>query len=138
VDERIKSRRLTILQELQDRHTLEKNQREAGRTLEVLVEGTSRNTDADLTGRTRTNRIVNFPGDGAWIGRTVPVAIREAFLHSLRGEAVLPGLRSAVRRRARRRQERTGIGRGWRAMLIEMKVAAWTNRSGDEYAHRDS
>ncbi|MGV8080783.1 MAG: tRNA (N6-isopentenyl adenosine(37)-C2)-methylthiotransferase MiaB [Syntrophales bacterium] len=96
VDERIKSRRLTILQELQDRHTLEKNQREAGRTLEVLVEGTSRNTDADLTGRTRTNRIVNFPGDGAWIGRTVPVAIREAFLHSLRGEAVLPGLRSAV------------------------------------------
>ncbi|NPU84023.1 MAG: tRNA (N6-isopentenyl adenosine(37)-C2)-methylthiotransferase MiaB [Syntrophaceae bacterium] len=94
LDERVKGRRLRILQDLQDRHTLEKHRRDVGRTLEVLVEGTSRNSDADLTGRTRTNRIVNFPGDGAWIGRTVRVAIREAFLHSLRGEAILPGLRS--------------------------------------------
>lgn len=93
LDDRIKGRRLRILQELQDRYTMEKNQRDVGRTLEVLVEGTSRNSGADLMGRTRTNRIVNFPGDGVWIGRTVPVAIREAFLHSLRGEAVLPGLR---------------------------------------------
>ncbi len=94
VDERVKGRRLRTLQELQDRHALEKNRGEVGRTLEVLVEGTSRNSDADLTGRTRTNRIVNFPGDPSWIGRTVQVAIRDAFLHSLRGEAMLPGLRS--------------------------------------------
>ncbi len=97
VDERVKGRRLRILQELQDRHTLEKHRRDVGRSMEVLVEGTSRNSDADLTGRTRTNRIVNFPGDRAWIGRTVMVAIREAFLHSLRGEAVLPGLRVPAR-----------------------------------------
>jgi len=97
MDERTKGRRLMILQDLQDRHTLEKNRADVGRTLEVLVEGTSRNSDADLAGRTRTNRIVNFPGDPAWIGRTVRVSIREAFLHSLRGEAILPGLRSPAR-----------------------------------------
>jgi tRNA-2-methylthio-N6-dimethylallyladenosine synthase len=97
LDEGTKGRRLRTLQDLQDLHTLEKNRSEVGRCLEVLVEGTSRNSDADLMGRTRTNRIVNFPGERDWIGRTVRVMIRDAFLHSLRGEAVLPGFRSPAR-----------------------------------------
>jgi tRNA-2-methylthio-N6-dimethylallyladenosine synthase len=38
-----------------------------------------------MTGRTRNNRIVNFPGKADLVGRTVAVRIEEAFLHSLHG-----------------------------------------------------
>ena len=46
-----------------------------------------------LTGRTRTNLIVNFPGRGGdggdgLIGRTAAVRITEALPHSLRGRLV--------------------------------------------------
>ena len=86
VDPDEKRRRLIELQSLQDRHTLEKNDRLVGSTVEVLVEGPSRNTSRDAMGRTRTNKIVNFAGGGNLVGKTVRVRIVEAFLHSLRGE----------------------------------------------------
>jgi tRNA-2-methylthio-N6-dimethylallyladenosine synthase len=81
-----KRRRLIELQALQDRHTQERNDRLVGKSLEVLVEGPSRNTSRDMMGRTRTNKIVNFAGSNNLVGRTVRVRIVEAFLHSLRGE----------------------------------------------------
>jgi len=86
VDPDEKRRRLIELQSLQDRHTQEKNDRLVGSTVEVLVEGPSRNTSRDAMGRTRTNKIVNFAGGGNLVGKTVRVRIVEAFLHSLRGE----------------------------------------------------
>jgi tRNA-2-methylthio-N6-dimethylallyladenosine synthase len=81
-----KRRRLIELQALQDRHTREKNDKLVGKTVEVLVEGTSRNTSRDVMGRTRTNKIVNFAGGNDLVGKTVRVRIVGAFLHSLRGE----------------------------------------------------
>ena len=81
-----KRRRLIELQALQDRHTQEKNSALVGRTVEVLVEGTSRNTPRDVSGRTRSNKIVNFAGGRDLAGKTVRVRVVEAFLHSLRGE----------------------------------------------------
>jgi len=81
-----KRQRLIELQALQDRHTQEKNDAMVGRTVDVLVDGTSRNSPRDVTGRTRSNRIVNFTGGKTLIGKTVRVRIVEAFLHSLRGE----------------------------------------------------
>jgi len=86
VDPEEKRQRLIDLQALQDRHTREKNDNQVGRTVKVLVEGTSRNTPRDVTGRTRSNKIVNFTGAKTLIGKTVRVRIVEAFLHSLRGE----------------------------------------------------
>jgi len=86
VEERIKGARLTELQALQEKHTLEKNRSREGMTEAVLVEGPSRNAAEDVTGRTRSNRIVNFPGTPAMIGRTLPVKITRACAHSLRGE----------------------------------------------------
>ena len=86
VDPEEKRQRLIDLQALQDRHTREKNDNLVGRIVEVLVDGTSRNTPRDVTGRTRSNRIVNFTGAKTLIGKTVRVRIVEAFLHSLRGE----------------------------------------------------
>ncbi len=81
-----KRRRLIELQALQDRHAQEKNDRLVGRTVEVLVDGTSRNAARDVTGRTRSNKIVNFTGARDLVGKTVQVRIVKAFLHSLRGE----------------------------------------------------
>ena len=81
-----KKERLRALQLLQDEHTLEKNRAQVGRIVPVLVEGFSRNSKAEMTGRTMTNRIVNFPGVSAWKGQTLPIRIKEAYLHSLHGE----------------------------------------------------
>lgn len=88
IPERVKSERLNILQALQERHTLECNKSLEGRIEEVLVEGYSKNDRADVTGRTRTNRIVNFTGDATLIGNSVSVRIIEAYTHSLRGKLV--------------------------------------------------
>jgi len=83
-----KRERLRFLQALQDEHTLEKNRALIGRDVWVLVEGYSRNSRAEMSGRTTTNRIVNFQGESSWIGETVAVAITDAFLHSLHGEQI--------------------------------------------------
>ena len=57
---------------------------------EVLVEGRSKQSDHDVTGRTRSNKIVNFPGDMNLVGKLVPVKIIKAYAHSLRGEMASP------------------------------------------------
>jgi tRNA-2-methylthio-N6-dimethylallyladenosine synthase len=86
VPEKIKRERLNILQSLQEEHTLEKNRAIIGKSQEVLVEGPSRKSPGDMTGRTRSNRIVNFAGGRELVGDMVNVNIVDAFLHSLRGE----------------------------------------------------
>jgi tRNA-2-methylthio-N6-dimethylallyladenosine synthase len=86
VSDSVKCERLRILQDLQEEHTLAKNRACVGRVERVLVEGPSKNEREDMTGRTRGNRIVNFPGERELIGKTVSVLITETFLHSLRGE----------------------------------------------------
>lgn len=85
VDGRVKRERLRILQDLQEEHTLAKNSARVGRVESVLVEGQSKNSGEEMTGRTRGNRIVNFPGGRDLVGKTAPVLITDAFLHSLRG-----------------------------------------------------
>lgn len=86
VDAAVRTRRLKILQSLQEKHSLEKNQSWVGRRVEVLVERVNENDSADLTGRTSENRIVNFPGHPKLTGTLVEVEITEAYLHSLRGQ----------------------------------------------------
>jgi len=86
ISECVKRDRLQIVQELQDRHTLERNRATIGNKEDILVEGVSKNSPRDLTGRTRTNKIVNFEGNYELIGKTVSVIIIDAYLHSLRGE----------------------------------------------------
>lgn len=81
-----KRERLRFLQSLQDEHTLEKNMTMVGRDVLVLVEGYSKNSKAEISGRTTNNRILNFPGALSLVGKIVPVRITEAYLHSLHGE----------------------------------------------------
>jgi len=88
VEEKVKQERLSILQEIQKEATLRKNQELEGRVEEVLVEGSSKQSTQDVTGRTRSNKIVNFGGNLDLVGKLVPVRIVKAYAHSLRGEIV--------------------------------------------------
>jgi len=57
-----------------------------GRIERVLVEGPSRKRPGELAARTANNRVVNFPGEAALVGRYAEVRITAAAPHSLRGE----------------------------------------------------
>ena len=85
VEEKVKQDRLSVLQEIQKEITLQKNHEREGRLEEVLVEGRSKQSLQDMTGRTRSNKIVNFEGELALVGKLVPVEITKAYPHSLRG-----------------------------------------------------
>ncbi len=56
-----------------------------GTTQAVLVEGPSRKGGGQITGRTSSNRKVNFDGSPALAGRFIDVHITEAAANSLRG-----------------------------------------------------
>jgi tRNA-2-methylthio-N6-dimethylallyladenosine synthase len=86
VEEKMKQDRLSTLQEIQREITFQKNQELEGRVEEVLVEGRSKQSAQDVTGRTRSNRIVNFEGDSKLVGKLVHVRITKAYTHSLRGD----------------------------------------------------
>ena len=93
VEEKVKQDRLSILQEIQKEITLQKNRALVGFVEEILVEGQSRLSDRDITGRTRSNKIVNFEGGLSLVGKLVRVQITKAYPHSLRGE--IPGVELA-------------------------------------------
>jgi tRNA-2-methylthio-N6-dimethylallyladenosine synthase len=96
IEDKIKQGRLSILQEMQRGITIQKNEELEGRAEEVLVEGRSKQSTQDVSGRTRSNKIVNFEGDLNLVGKLIPVRITKAFAHSLRGEIVAPQCRLQI------------------------------------------
>ncbi|MBI2159229.1 MAG: tRNA (N6-isopentenyl adenosine(37)-C2)-methylthiotransferase MiaB [Candidatus Rokubacteria bacterium] len=85
----VKASRNTRLLEVVNRVTAARSRRLAGRTVEVLVDGTSRKNAGELSGRTRCNRVVNFDGQGrVSVGDLAWVRVTEALPHSLRGTLV--------------------------------------------------
>lgn len=54
----------------------------------ILVEGPSKKDLMELTGRTETNRVVNFVGSPDMIGKFVDVKITDVYTNSLRGEVI--------------------------------------------------
>jgi len=81
-----KKGRLSRLQDLQRSITHKKNRSFVGRVVEVLVEGPSRNRADEMTGRTRCNRIVNFPGRSELAGQLRQIKVTEGLPNSLRGD----------------------------------------------------
>jgi tRNA-2-methylthio-N6-dimethylallyladenosine synthase len=77
--------RMERLVELVQRRARERAQRFVGRTLDVLVEGSSRHDFSRLRGRTSHNKVVNFEGL-AEPGAIVPVRIDSATSQTLQGE----------------------------------------------------
>jgi tRNA-2-methylthio-N6-dimethylallyladenosine synthase len=73
---------------LQEGISYEQNRKAVGTRHEVLVEGPSKKDLARLTGRTRTNKLVHFPSDGAEAGSLRTVEVTEAHPHYLDGRVV--------------------------------------------------
>jgi tRNA-2-methylthio-N6-dimethylallyladenosine synthase len=94
VPEEVKKRRNNDLLAIQSAVSLEDHRRQVGSTVEVLVEGPSKNAlkhgagPAQLTGRTMTDHIVVLDGNERLIGRTVAVEIEEATAFTLFGRVV--------------------------------------------------
>jgi tRNA-2-methylthio-N6-dimethylallyladenosine synthase len=87
----VKAERNRRVLELAQRVGAERSARLTGRTMEVLVDGTSRRSAGELSGRTRCNRVVNFDGQGrVAMGDVVHVRITDARPHSLRGTLTTP------------------------------------------------
>jgi tRNA-2-methylthio-N6-dimethylallyladenosine synthase len=84
----VKVERMERLVEAVKRNGYERAQRFVGRTLEVLVEGTSRTDPERLRGRTRHNKVVNFAGL-AQPGELTQVRIDSATSQTLSGEESL-------------------------------------------------
>ncbi len=84
----VKKARLARLQEQINKQARAISEGMVGTVQKILVEGTSRKNDAEISGRTENNRVVNFPGGKELIGQFAEVRITEAFPNSLRGELV--------------------------------------------------
>lgn len=61
VPEEVKKRRLYEIVQLQNKLSLESNQRDLGRTFEVLIEGDSKKSAEDWMGRNSQNKVIVFP-----------------------------------------------------------------------------
>ena len=82
----VKADRNRRVLEVAQRVAADRSARLTGRTMEVLVDGTSRRSAGELSGRTRCNRVVNFDGRGqVAVGDIVHVRVTDALPHSLRG-----------------------------------------------------
>jgi len=77
--------RMERLVEAVQRRARERAQRFVGRTVEVLVEGSSRTDPERLRGRTRHNKVVNFAGLAA-AGELAAVEVHAATSQTLSGE----------------------------------------------------
>lgn len=76
------------LLEVQNEISLKKNKEYEGRVERILVDGVSKNNPEMLTGRTESQKAVNFKGDKSLAGKYVNVKITEAHTWSLNGEIV--------------------------------------------------
>ena len=88
IPEEEKIRRLNEIIALQNQLSLESNQREIGKTVEVLVEGFSKRSHDDMYGRTEQYKTVVFPRTDQKIGDLVQVQVLEASAATLRGKIV--------------------------------------------------
>ncbi|MBC7354545.1 MAG: TRAM domain-containing protein, partial [Thermogutta sp.] len=98
VPDEVKRRRNNELLAIQNRISLEENQRFIGQTVEVLVEGPSKmaerqsatpSSSLQLSGRTVCDRIVVFEGPADLAGQFVKVTIKEVSPVTLFGELSL-------------------------------------------------
>ncbi|MBO5404591.1 MAG: tRNA (N6-isopentenyl adenosine(37)-C2)-methylthiotransferase MiaB [Paludibacteraceae bacterium] len=86
ISEEEKVRRLNEIIALQTQLSLESNQREVGKVVEVLVEGFSKRSKDDMYGRTSQYKTVVFPREGRHVGELVTVEITEASAATLKGK----------------------------------------------------
>ena len=88
IAEEEKVRRLNEIIALQQELSLVSNRSDIGKTVEVLVEGRSKRSAADMCGRTSQNKTVVFPKGDSKIGDLVQVEITDASAATLIGRII--------------------------------------------------
>ena len=88
IDEETKSRRLSQIVELQQKHSLYRSKEFIGKTVEVLIEKESKKSNLHWAGRNQQNTTVVFPKENYNIGDFVNVKINSCTSATLIGEAV--------------------------------------------------
>ncbi|HHT02004.1 MAG TPA: tRNA (N6-isopentenyl adenosine(37)-C2)-methylthiotransferase MiaB [Firmicutes bacterium] len=84
----VKRERLERLMKLQYGISRAENEKLVGQRVQVLVEGESKKDPTRFSGRTRTNKLVVFPGEPADVGQLRMVEIKRAKTWTLHGEKV--------------------------------------------------
>lgn len=88
VEDSVKHERFNKLVSAVNESVIRINKEFEGKTVEVLVEGQSKNDETKFTGRTRNGHLVNFEGNKSLIGKLVNVEITRAQPFSLIGSIV--------------------------------------------------
>lgn len=83
-----KTRRLEEIIELQRRLSLESNQKDVGKTFEVLIEGESKRSKEQLFGRNTQNKVIIFDRKDFKIGVYVQVKVTSCTSATLFGETI--------------------------------------------------
>ena len=86
IDEKIKHERFNRLKSLAEKIIEEGNKKYVGTVQKVLVEGKSKTNDKIYTGRTETNKVVNFEGNDDLVGKVIPLKIASEHMWYLKGE----------------------------------------------------
>jgi tRNA-2-methylthio-N6-dimethylallyladenosine synthase len=84
----VKKQRLARLQQAIAARAEQFSKAMVGTVQRVLVEGVSRKSESQMSGRTENNRVVNFDGDASLVGSFVDVEITDAYTNSLQGVIV--------------------------------------------------
>ncbi len=82
----VKTRRLNEIIALQSELSLKSNQNDIGKTFRVLVEGPSKKNPEELCGRSGSNKMCVFPGEGHKAGEYVDVKVLSCTSATLIGE----------------------------------------------------
>ena len=89
IPDEIKKERLRILNNKVKASSKISNEKYLGKTLEVLVEEHKKeNAENIMTGRTRNNKVIHFPGSSDMTGTLVNVKMNEALDWCLKGEII--------------------------------------------------
>lgn len=86
VPEADKHRRFDKLKALVESQIDSNNKKYVGTVQKILVEGKSKNNDRMLTGRTDSNKVVNFEGDENLIGQVIEIPIISEHMWYLKGQ----------------------------------------------------
>ena len=86
IPEEVKHERFNRLKQLVESQIKQNNDKYVGTIQKVLVEGTSKTNENMLTGRTDTNKVVNFEGNTNLIGKIVDLKITSEHMWYLNGE----------------------------------------------------
>ena len=88
IPEEIKIERLNEIIDIQREISYKRNQEMVGQTVEILVEGESKKSTSEYSGRTDTNKMVVFPKGDAQIGQFLDIKIERANSATLFGQPV--------------------------------------------------